>query len=291
MRSLPDSAMAFQGSLSEHSLAKIFQFIQRGYRTGLLSITTANNAAGMPEDPAYIWFQSGRIMAIARDLEHTGLLSMIKKRKLVDPADIFTWHCQLESLGQPLGTQLHTAGVLDTEQLRLLFHAQVIQPVCALFKTAEGEFYFDEKSPLVQSEMTGMSITAAEAILLGLRVLRDWSLFERQLPTADKSLKKLRSELPTFKLDTQEVQVWELANGCTSISQIAQETDLPISTVQQIGLRLIMTDLVKEMEADVHGLSAVVPSAELKPPAKGPDASTGFNILTTDITGFLRRRG
>ena len=169
--------MAFQGSLSEHSLAKIFQFIQRGYRTGLLSITMANNSASVPEDPACIWFQSGRIMAMASDLEHTGLLEMIKKRKLVTPADVFTWHCQLESLGQPLGAQLHAAGVLDTEQLRLLFHAQVIQPVCALFKIDDGEFYFDEKSPLVQSEMTGMSITAAEAILLGLRVLRDWRLF------------------------------------------------------------------------------------------------------------------
>jgi Domain of unknown function (DUF4388) len=276
--------MAFQGHISEHSLAKIFQFVQRGYRTGLLSIT----AAEVTVDPYYIWFQSGRIMAVARDLEHIGLLSMLKKRNLISAEHILDFHSQIAALEQPLGLQLHTATMLDVEQLRLLFHAQVIQPVCSLFKTDRGKFYFDEKVPAAWSEMTGMSITAAEAILLGLRALRDWSVFDHQLPVVKKSLKKLRSDLPAFKLDTQEIQVWELANGHNSLHQIAQETDLPLLTVQQVGLRLMMIDLVKEIDPE----SLDVPACVRPEILESKDAvSTSFNIFTTDITGFLRKRG
>ncbi len=276
--------MAFQGHISEHSLAKIFQFVQRGYRTGLLSIT----AAEVTVDPYYIWFQSGRIMAVARDLEHIGLLSMLKKRNLISAAHILDCHAHIAALDQPLGLQLHTATMLDVEQLKLLFHAQVIQPVCSLFKTDRGQFYFDEKVPAAWSEMTGMSITAAEAILLGLRALRDWSVFEHQLPVVKKSLKKLRSDLPAYKLDTQEIQVWELANGHNSLDQIAQETNLPLLTVQQVSLRLMMIDLVKEIDPE----SLDVP-ARISPPISGSKdtISTSFNIFTTDITGFLKKRG
>ncbi len=280
--------MAFQGYLSEHSLAKIFQFIQRGFRTGLLSLTAANNTMEVSVAPYYVWFQSGRIMAVARDLEHTGLLGMIKKRKLMSPADIFTEHCQLNSLEQPLGLYLHENNALDTEELRLLFQAQIIQPICTLFKTDQGEFHFDEKTPLVWSEMTGMSIAAAEAILLGLRVLRNWNPFTDQLPATNKGLKKLRSDLPAFKLDTQEMQVWELANGYTSIAKISEEIYLPILTVQQIGLRLMMTDLVKEVVPDFQSLPVAIDPSALK--SKNTD-SHNFNVFTTDIKSFLRKHG
>jgi Domain of unknown function (DUF4388) len=280
--------MAFQGYLSEHSLAKIFQFIQRGYRTGLLSIMTAQQGVARPPAPHYIWFQGGRIMAVARDLEHTGLLAMIKQRQLISFHDSLAWQGQMNSLEQPLGSQLHQTGILDAEQLRLLFHAQVIQPVCALFKMYDGEFYFDDKAPLVRSEMTGMSIAAAEAILLGLRVLRDWSFFSDQLPLAAMSFKKLRSDVPAFKLDTQELQVYELADGCVPIDRIAQEMDLPLLTIQKIGLRLMMIDLVREHIPEFTNLSVIVSPVMLNPPDQ---AAHRLSLLTTDFTGFLKKRG
>ncbi len=276
--------MAFQGQLSEHSLAKIFQFIQRGFRTGLLSINADQATSSSLEAPHYIWFHSGRIMAVTRDREHTGLLEMLRKRQWLSTAAALVWQSQLTNLAQPLGSRLYEAQTLDAEQLRLLFHAQVIQPICALFRADRGEFYFDEKIPPVWSEMTGMSITAGEVILLGLRVLRNWHFLENQLPTAEKSLKKLRSSLPALKLDTQEVQVWQLADGETSLAQIAQETNLSIPSTRQVGWRLMMTDLVQEVVPTSLSYPVMINTAALQ------SRNTDFNIFTTDLKRFLQKK-
>jgi hypothetical protein len=283
--------MAIAGYLSEHSLAEIFKLIQKEYKTGLLSIIPEHDSVQTLEPSCYIWFQSGRIMAFSRDLNNLELIEIINKRQWIDAKNLASLVDQAKFIRVPLGIHLQSLGILTTEQLRLLFHSQVLQPVCLLFKLAEAKFFLNETAPLGYLEMTGMSIAAIEASLLGLRVLRDYRLLERKLPSADNSLQKVHSELPNFKLDTQETLVWKLANGDVSISQIAAETDLSLMTVRQIGFRLAMVGLVKELPVRVPLVSsAVQPSDNLMAKNKSNE-SNSFNLFTTDITGFLKKRG
>jgi hypothetical protein len=189
-------------------------------------------------------------------------------------------------MNEPLGLYLKSQGMLDTEQLRLLFRSQVLQPVCGLFKLANARFSFDEQQPLVYPEMTGLSMMAGEASLLGLRVLRDWSLLEYKLPSPEFGLQKLRPELSALKLDTQEMQVWELANGETSLIQIAKKTELALSTVQQISFRLAAVGLVKETALELAPAEMVV-SNQFKTEVAKPALSKSF---MNNLVGFLKKR-
>ncbi len=284
--------MALAGSLSEYSLAEIFQFIQQGYKTGLLSINPDNDSVQTFINPSYIWFQNGRLTAHARDLSKLGLLSMIAQRAWVDVDNLAALRQELKSTNQPLGLYLKSTGGLDTEQLRLLFHSQVLQPVCGLFKITDAKFSFDEQSPLAYPEMTGISMNANEASLLGLRVLRDWSLIEHKLPAPDFGLQRLYPEKPSFKLDTQEIQVWELANADISITQIAQKINIALEKVQQISYRLVAVGLVKEIVLDL-----VLPSpaklaiaTDALPTKTGASKSALSKSFMSNLVGFLKKR-
>lgn len=284
--------MALAGSLSEYSLAEIFQFVQQGYKTGLLLISPDNDSVQSFNNPSYIWFQNGRLMAHARDLSQLGLLSMIAQREWIDTDNLSALHQKLKLTNQPLGLYLKSTGGLDNEQLRLLFHSQVLQPVCGLFKIADAKFSFDEQSPLAYPEMTGVSMNANEASLLGLRVLRDWSLIEHKLPAPEFGLQKLCPEKPPFKLDTQEIQVWELANADISITQIAQVINIALVKVQQISFRLVAVGLVKEIILDLAlplpaKLAIATDALSTKTEASKLALSKSF---MSNLVGFLTKR-
>lgn len=69
--------MALTGYLSEYSLPEIFQFVEQGYKTGLLSI---QSDASQQQEKYYLWFQAGRIIAVADQLDNKCLLSMLNQR-------------------------------------------------------------------------------------------------------------------------------------------------------------------------------------------------------------------
>jgi Domain of unknown function (DUF4388) len=283
--------MALTGYLSEYSLVEIFQFIQQGYKTGLLLIEPDNDSVQSNIFPSYIWFRNGRIVSHARDLSQLGLLVMIDQRGWAMDGDLSSMHQKFKRMNEPLGLYLKSQGTLDTEQLRLLFRSQVLQPVCGLFKLANARFSFDDQQPLFYPEMTGLSMTAGEASLLGLRVLRDWSLLEYKLPSPEFGLQKLRPELPALKLDTQEMQVWELANGETSLTQIAKKTELALSTVQQIGFRLGAVGLIKEIALELAPAAlaemAVSNQSIAKNEVEKPALSKSF---MSNLVGFLKKK-
>ncbi len=283
--------MALTGYLSEYSLVEIFQFVQQGYKTGLLSIIPDNDSVQSLNNSSYVWFQDGRIMAHARDLNQLGLLSMISQREWIDASRLSALHQELKLANQPLGLYLKSTGTLNTEQLRLLFYSQVLQPVCGLFKLANARFSFDDQVLSSYPEMTGLSMSTGEASLLGLRVLRDWKLLEHKLPSPKFSLQKLHSELPALKLDTQEMQVWKLANGELSLAQIAKKTELALSTVQQICFRLTAVGLVKEiaLELTPAALAEMVKTNQLiaKIEVEKPALSRSF---MSNLVGFLKKK-
>jgi Domain of unknown function (DUF4388) len=283
--------MALTGYLSEYSLVEIFQFIQQGYKTGLLLVEPDSDLGQSTIFPSYIWFRNGRIVSHARDLSQLGLLVMIDQRGWAADHNLSAFHQQFKKMNKPLGLYLKAQGVLDTEQLRLLFRSQVLQPVCGLFKLVNARFSFDEQVSIAYPEMTGLSMTAGEASLLGLRVLRDWTFLERKLPAPEFGLQKLRSEPPALKLDTQEMQVWELATGEISIAKIAKKTHLELIKVQQIGFRLAAVGLVQEIALELASpeLAELLPTnQELAQVAVDkPALSKSF---MSNLVGFLKKR-
>jgi hypothetical protein len=257
--------MSLTGYLSEYSLAEIFNFVQDGNKTGLLSIESDRCLSRSLDNSYYISFQTWRIMSE----QLTGLSININK------------------LGQPLGTYLKACNTLDSSQLRLLFDAQVVANICKLFGDIHhGRFDFNPQAPLIYAEMTGISLHAKEVSLLGLRMLRDWSSLSAKLPTPASLLQRVSSTLPDLRLDSQESKVWSLALGELSIAKIAEHLGLKIDRVQQIGFRLCAIGLVEEVLP-----VAIVKPIELQPAGNShPPTIPISTSFLGKLMGFLKKK-
>lgn len=284
--------MSLTGYLSEYSLAEIFNFVQEGNKTGLLSIESDRCLSRSQDNAYYISFQTGRIMSVSNGYgtEYRGLLKMMEQRQWLSREQVTGLSININKLGQPLGTYLKSCNAIDTEQLRLLFDAQVVANMCKLFgEIHHGRFNFDPQAPLIYAEMTGISVTAREVSLIGLRMLRDWSSLSDKLPAPESLLQRGSSATPELRLDAQESKVWKLALGQMSIAKIAGQLGLEIDRVQQIGFRLCASGLVREI-AIVSPPSRVAVAVNDVSIVKLPTPSAiDTNVLTPVSTSFLSR--
>lgn len=233
--------MAFTGYLASFSIPEIFQFLQAGFKTGLLVVTNSTQT----NQSYYIWLRQGRIVAAADSLDNKGLITMITRRGWMDKETALR-NFQGSPINMAIGLSLKTQGLLQAEQLSLLFRAQLTSQVSPLFQIRDGQFEFDFQAQLPNSEMTGLSIPATEATLTSLRMLRDWSALEKKLPEATSGLVKKIAGKPQLRLEYSESQVFEHANGKLSLRDIARTIDLPLEKIIQIAFRLITTNLLEE---------------------------------------------
>jgi hypothetical protein len=253
--------MAITGHLAEFSLAEIFQFLDQGHKTGLLTITPLPTAADTPPARShYIWFQQGRVVAAAHRSDGQGLTSLIDQRGWMGEHAIerLVQTCPEKT---PLGIYLKSQGLLDAEQLKLLFYVQVMRQVCALFALADAWFHFEGQAQMPVAELTGLNAPATEVTLAGLRALRDWRALEAKLPNLDSALLALTPRRPSLKLNQLEWRVWEFTQGDLALKDIAAQLDCGPDKLRQAAFRLIVVGLVEEIP--------LVPAAPPVPPTPG----------------------
>ncbi len=300
--------MTLTGYLSEYSLPEVFNFVHQGNRTGLLSISPDINPVESPIYSHYLWFETGRIVAVSTVLDGQGLLKSISQRKLIPSEKIEQLQAQVDKLHEPLGLYLKSSNLLTAEQLKLLFNSQVTAIVCKLFEMTNGRFHFDPCMLPYAAEMTGISLPAQEVGLLSLRVLKDWTSLKDKLPAPNYALQRLSLQLPSFRLDSHELILWKLADGETSISKLITPMNLPLESIQKIGFRLITFGLVQEIPVEVLqpkiDREMVIPEllpihqakndlelveSNLKPARQAKNTiSTSF---LGNLMGFLKRKG
>lgn len=67
--------MSVTGSLADFSLPEIFQFIEKGRKTGLLTLSTVRGAQATLPRLHYIWVYQGQVIAASQRLDQQGLVS------------------------------------------------------------------------------------------------------------------------------------------------------------------------------------------------------------------------
>ncbi|WP_215607216.1 DUF4388 domain-containing protein [Leptothoe spongobia] len=238
--------MSVNGYLSDFSLPEVFQLLQDGKKTGLLSIQGLASPAQMQPKYYFIWLHRGRIVTVTNRLDSRGLAALIGKRRYLNVAMIerLIRRCPPD---EPLGRFLRTQGVLTTKQLQILFASQVIRQICDLFQVPDGYFVFDPEAPIPKVEMTGLSVVATEVILPGLRILKDWDAFKDKFPHPKSALVSLIRGQPHIRINQSEWSVWRLMDEKITLSQIARHLSLPIEEVQRIAFRLIFVGLAEEV--------------------------------------------
>ncbi|MEQ9356337.1 DUF4388 domain-containing protein [Coleofasciculus chthonoplastes] len=282
--------MSITSSLSDFSIPEIFQFLEKGQKTGVLTL------GALPEYPTplnaiyYIWVYQGRIVAAAHQLDHQGLVKLIAEQMGVSQR-VVTKLVQLCPTDKPLGLSLKHHGILSIEHLKQLFQNQVLQRVCTLFELKEGQFKFIPNAPIPTKEMTGLSISATEATLRGLRLLKNWDNLHDKLPDPNSGLASIMAGSPAYRLYPLEEQVWERAQGTVSLSAIAKELNVPVEQVQHVAFTLMTVGLVEEVPL----LAGILPTQEIEPlQAQLSKASEKQGItpsLLQNLVGFLRSKG
>lgn len=281
--------MSITGHLSDFSLPEIFQLLEKGHKTGLLTLRTEPVVQDKPQFH-YIWLYQGRIVAAANRLDHQGLVSLIDQRQWVSDRvfdKLVHWCCPIN---EPLGSYLKNQGVLQAKQLKRLFQFQVLSGVCALLQFKDAEFRFEPNVQIPTREMTGLSVLATEAVLVGLRVLRNWDALADKLPDPNGGLVSILAGQPQYRLDTLEWQVWEYTKGTMSLSAIARQLRLPVEQVQQVAFRLITIGLAEEVPL----LVGTLPTQEVEAlPAQLLQDEEKHNVspsFVQSLVGFLRSK-
>lgn len=277
--------MGISGKLSEFSLAEIFQLLEQGQKTGLLTIRAAHSPAEALQN-FYLWFSQGQVVAAAGRLDNKGLATLIHQRKWLGENSKAALLEAMKS-NRPLGLYLKCQGLLQADRLKLLFYAQVMRQICTIFQFPEGWFNFEVKTDLPLAEMTGLNAIPTEVTLEGLRALKNWSSLSGKLPDPGSAIKNLGQGKPRFRLNQQEWQVWEFANGTETLTAIAERLQLSLEKIQQIAFRLAIVGLIEEVPLIVCTPN---PRLEIEMPDSGLVASLEKPLshsFLNSLAGFL----
>ncbi|BAY23579.1 hypothetical protein NIES2100_33710 [Calothrix sp. NIES-2100] len=285
--------MAITGNFADFPLPELLQFLAQGKKSGVLYINVSSNTNdNKKEQVYYIWLHQGRVIAAADRLDKQGLTLMIDERGWISER-VISRVTQISSnfINKPLGLVLKSQGLLQPEQIKLLFHNQILKPICNLFQRQDGLFQFNqvETLPLPLLEMTGLSMSATEVTLTSLRLVRDWSALAKKFPKPTSSLSSVSGKQPQIQLNAQEWQVWEFVNGNISLKDIACQIGIPIETVQQIAYRLIVIGLIEENSqvTPAASFTSPVPEDEVLESNMKPSISKSF---LTNFVGFMRNK-
>jgi hypothetical protein len=169
--------MSTTGLLTDLSLREIFQFVEKGHKSGLLRLRALPEDQAVPSPTHYIWAHQGRIVAAANRFDQQGLVTLIVQT-LGLRQGLVTKLAHLCPSGQPLGLFLKNQFVVESEQLEHLFQVQISQQVCALFKLDRGQFHFTPNTPIPTQEMTGLSVPATLLNRYGLLEFLLWDVDE-----------------------------------------------------------------------------------------------------------------
>ena len=287
--------MAITSCLAEFSLPELFQFLDQGSKTGLLTLRFQPDIHSQEKRVRHALMHQGRIVAVTNRLNHQCLLAMICQRGWISP-EALREQVNRCPANMPIGLYLKTQGFLQPEQLRLLFHAQVLQQICGLFRLRDAQFKFDSKATLPTTEMTGLSLSATEATLMGLRVLRDWRALADKLPEPTSALSKVVLGKRHLRLDSLEGRVWQSANGSLPLNTLASQFKQPVETIQQTAFRLISVGLVAEVPTIAPSRTRVVGEEVLESvavaanPDKEGNVPSPSNSFMQNLLGFLRSK-
>lgn len=233
--------MSITGSLADFSLPEILQFVEKGHKTGLLTMRSLPGFH-LPLSEHYIWVNQGRIVAAANQLNQQGLISLINQYQWVSQR-VVTKLAQFCPTNKPLGLYLRSQGALQVEHLEHLFQVQIIQQVCAVFQLKDAEFKFDQNVPMSTREMTGLTVPAS---ILGvvlqklvmLRKLFDLRRFELESSIVNKHTENFCQQLVLI-LDTAfyhslNVSLFDEDNSMTKLYQVIELYDRPYDLPKSI---------------------------------------------------------
>ncbi len=192
--------MALAGTLKDFNLSDIFQLISLQKKTGYLTLRSE-------VDVVTVTFYEGSVVGaeslnkrledrLGHVLVKTGRIS---KEELTKALEI-----QRETL-QRLGYILVGEEFIDSESLRAALATQMQQTVFRLFRWRDGEYNFEPKDSVEYDKGNVIPMATESIVMEGIRMLDEWPLIEKKIPSFDLVLEKI--PLPTPPVLATDVDI------------------------------------------------------------------------------------
>jgi hypothetical protein len=248
--------MALVGNLRDFGLAEFLYLVDRGYKTGRLTLQK-------PGDRAELYFQHGKLVyathfnqddRIGDILVRMGRLS----REQLNAA-LRIQH--VEEPNKPLGAILVQRQMVSLEEIHKCVRMQIEEITYSLFAWNEGDFRFEQDMQPPPESVT-IPLSIENIIMEGSRRIDEWNRIKDRIPNLDVVVRF--SDQPQEKargvnLTPDEWRVFARINGLDSIRQIAQKTALGEFDVARIIYGFLSA-----------GLVTLVKSAQPPGEARGP---------------------
>src|SRR5690349_5361611 len=233
--------MALVGNLRDFGLSEFLYLVDRGYKTGKLTLTTKG-------DQAELYFQNGKLVYATRygQDERIGELLVrmgrISHEQLQQALRI--QHTQEQN--KPLGQILVGRQMVTQDEIYKCVRLQIEEITYALFGWNEGDFRFQpEVAPPDESVTIPLSIE--NIIMEGTRRIDEWARIKDRIPSLDVVVRfsdQPHEKAKGVNLTPDEWRVFARINGIHSIRQIAQQTGLGDFEVARIIYGFLSAGLV-----------------------------------------------
>ena len=180
--------MALEGTLQDFSLADIFQLIGLQRKTGILTLTGK-------EDTVSILFEAGRIVGAESEIKHLEdrLGHVLVKTQKLAPAALTRFLRMQKETGQRLGTILLRQKAITLEDLTRALQLQVTTILFRLFRWCDGHYHFGQSEQIDFERECFEPIPVEDILMEGLRILDEWPLIEKRVPSFDQIYKQADS--------------------------------------------------------------------------------------------------
>ncbi len=235
--------MALAGTLKDFSLADIFQLIALQKKTGYLTLRSET-------DVVTVTFLEGSVVgaeSLNKRLEDRLGHVLVKTGRISREELAKALEIQKQTL-QRLGYILIAENFVDAQSLRAALTIQMQQTIFRLFRWKNGDYNF-EPHDVVEYDRENVSPMSAESILMeGIRMLDEWPIIEKKIPTFDKVFEKIplptapildtRADVPglegsgkggeanAVRLSQEEMAVYQNVNGVFTVQEIIDRSGL-----------------------------------------------------------------
>jgi hypothetical protein len=105
------------------------------------------------------------------------------------------------------------------------------------------------------------------------------------LPDPSYAIAQCSNQPPNVRLDRHELALWKLADGKTSLTQLAVKMSVPIETVRQISFRLSTAKFIQEVSTQPIRPVEIAPTLPIEIESKAAPVSIS---LLGNLRKFLK---
>ena len=169
--------MPIRGPLRELGIHDVFQLLDLGRKTGVLTITSA-----LRQNEGTIWFENGAVVAASIHSNPHRIGELLLHAGKIGEEDLLRASAmQQDGDSRRMGEILVHIGAVNRRDLEHLVRAQVEEVVFTVLGWSEGWFQFDEGVPAEIPRDATIRIATEALLMEGARRIDEWSRIQSRI--------------------------------------------------------------------------------------------------------------